>query len=213
MDLFNDLSELHEAQMTVNLRELIMQNQISNMRTELKKEVDTTLTRQNNAFKNELKNELTNDTKNMMSNFLFQNGYCRFFLRVRVPSLEQHRFANPESGGIWIMESKKWIVFRLLLRVYAGSPSFSMSRKLTNIVGVVVERSGWEYVSLVVLRENSQEMQWSHSVGLNHGFDVVKEFGDIDRIKTAQEVRVINFMLEDKEMTRICDISSVRLEQ
>ncbi|GJU06170.1 hypothetical protein Tco_1122600, partial [Tanacetum coccineum] len=40
------------------------------MRTELKKEMDNTLTRQNNAFKNELKNELTNDIKNMMSSFI-----------------------------------------------------------------------------------------------------------------------------------------------
>ncbi|GJR20330.1 reverse transcriptase domain-containing protein, partial [Tanacetum coccineum] len=43
------------------------------MRTELKKEMDTTLTRQNNAFKNELKNELTNDIKNMMSSFFQMN--------------------------------------------------------------------------------------------------------------------------------------------
>ncbi|GKC40089.1 hypothetical protein Tco_1052473, partial [Tanacetum coccineum] len=43
------------------------------MSTELKKEVDNTLTRQNNAFKNELKNELTNDIKNMMSSFFQMN--------------------------------------------------------------------------------------------------------------------------------------------
>ncbi|GJZ95675.1 reverse transcriptase domain-containing protein [Tanacetum coccineum] len=43
------------------------------MRTELKKEMDNTLTRQNNAFKNELKNELTNDIKNMMSSFFQMN--------------------------------------------------------------------------------------------------------------------------------------------
>ncbi|GKA76026.1 hypothetical protein Tco_0782404 [Tanacetum coccineum] len=60
----NDLSSYMKTN-DVNMR--IMQNQISNMRTELKKEMDTTLTRQNNAFKNELKNELTNDIKNMMS--------------------------------------------------------------------------------------------------------------------------------------------------
>ncbi|GJS40303.1 reverse transcriptase domain-containing protein [Tanacetum coccineum] len=35
--------------------------------------MDTTLTRQNNAFKNELKNELTNDIKNMMSSFFQMN--------------------------------------------------------------------------------------------------------------------------------------------
>ncbi|GKE79348.1 hypothetical protein Tco_1545468, partial [Tanacetum coccineum] len=39
----------------------------------LKKEMDNTLTRQNNAFKNELKNELTNDIMNMMSSFLQVN--------------------------------------------------------------------------------------------------------------------------------------------
>ncbi|GJR28561.1 hypothetical protein Tco_1104793 [Tanacetum coccineum] len=51
----------------VNMR--IMQNQISNMRKEFKKEMDTTLTRQNNAFKN----ELMNDIKNMMSCFFQRN--------------------------------------------------------------------------------------------------------------------------------------------
>ncbi|GKC27917.1 reverse transcriptase domain-containing protein [Tanacetum coccineum] len=35
--------------------------------------MDTTLTRQNNAFKNELRNELTNDIKNMMSSFFQMN--------------------------------------------------------------------------------------------------------------------------------------------
>ncbi|GJS04878.1 reverse transcriptase domain-containing protein [Tanacetum coccineum] len=43
----NDLSNYMKAN-DVNMR--VMQNQISNMRTELKKEMDTTLTRQNNAF-------------------------------------------------------------------------------------------------------------------------------------------------------------------
>ncbi|GJU07679.1 hypothetical protein Tco_1124109 [Tanacetum coccineum] len=66
----NDLSNYMKAN-DVNMR--VMQNQISNMRTELKKEMDTTLTRQNNAFKNELKNELTNDIKNMMSSFFQMN--------------------------------------------------------------------------------------------------------------------------------------------
>ncbi|GJU09889.1 hypothetical protein Tco_1132285 [Tanacetum coccineum] len=55
----------------VNMR--VMQNQISNMRMELKKEMDTTLSKQNNAFKNELRNELTNDIKNMMSSFFQMN--------------------------------------------------------------------------------------------------------------------------------------------
>ncbi|GJS57312.1 hypothetical protein Tco_0652096 [Tanacetum coccineum] len=55
----------------VNMR--VIQNQISNMRMELKKEMDTTLSRQNNAFKNELRNELTNDIKNMMSSFFQMN--------------------------------------------------------------------------------------------------------------------------------------------
>ncbi|GJV80205.1 reverse transcriptase domain-containing protein [Tanacetum coccineum] len=66
----NDLSSYMKTN-DVNMR--VMQNQISNMRTELKKEMDTTLTRQNNAFKNELKNELTNDIKNMMSSFFQMN--------------------------------------------------------------------------------------------------------------------------------------------
>ncbi|GJX67585.1 reverse transcriptase domain-containing protein [Tanacetum coccineum] len=43
------------------------------MRTELKKEMDNRLTRQNNAFKNELKNELTNNIKNVMSSFFQMN--------------------------------------------------------------------------------------------------------------------------------------------
>ncbi|GJX57376.1 retrovirus-related pol polyprotein from transposon TNT 1-94 [Tanacetum coccineum] len=43
------------------------------MRIELKKDMDNTLTRQNNAFKNELKNKLTNDIKNMMSSFFQMN--------------------------------------------------------------------------------------------------------------------------------------------
>ncbi|GJV01921.1 reverse transcriptase domain-containing protein [Tanacetum coccineum] len=55
----------------VNMR--VMQNQISNMMTEIKKEMDTTLSKQNNAFKNELMNELTNDIKNMMSSFFQMN--------------------------------------------------------------------------------------------------------------------------------------------
>ncbi|GJZ30404.1 reverse transcriptase domain-containing protein [Tanacetum coccineum] len=66
----NDLSNYMKTN-DVNMR--VMQNQISNMRTELKKEMDTTLSRQNNAFKNELRNELTNDIKNMMSSFFQMN--------------------------------------------------------------------------------------------------------------------------------------------
>ncbi|GKF19570.1 hypothetical protein Tco_0068208, partial [Tanacetum coccineum] len=66
----NDLSSYMKTN-DVNMR--VMQNQISNMRTELKKEMDTTLTRQNNAFKNELKNVLTNDIKNMISVFFQMN--------------------------------------------------------------------------------------------------------------------------------------------
>ncbi|GJR78246.1 reverse transcriptase domain-containing protein [Tanacetum coccineum] len=67
----NDLSNYMKTN-DVNMR--VMQNQISNMWTELKKEMDTTLNRQNNAFKN----ELTNDIKNMMSSFL-SNEYRFFF--------------------------------------------------------------------------------------------------------------------------------------
>ncbi|GJW30741.1 reverse transcriptase domain-containing protein [Tanacetum coccineum] len=66
----NDLSNYMKTN-DVNMR--VMQNQISNMRTELKKEMDTTLSRQNNVFKNELRNELTNDIKNMMSSFFQMN--------------------------------------------------------------------------------------------------------------------------------------------
>ncbi|GJU77611.1 reverse transcriptase domain-containing protein [Tanacetum coccineum] len=62
----NDLSSYMKTN-DVNMK--IMQNQITNMRTELKKEMDNTLTRQNNAFKN----ELTNDIKNMMSSFFQMN--------------------------------------------------------------------------------------------------------------------------------------------
>ncbi|GKD88581.1 hypothetical protein Tco_1364088, partial [Tanacetum coccineum] len=72
----NDLSSYMKTN-DVNMR--VMQNQISNMRTELKKEMDTTMSRQNNAFKN----ELTNDIKNMMSSFL--NEY-RFFFRFGITS-------------------------------------------------------------------------------------------------------------------------------
>ncbi|GJS70515.1 reverse transcriptase domain-containing protein [Tanacetum coccineum] len=66
----NDLSNYIKTN-DVNMR--VMQNQISNMRTKLKKEMDTTFSRQNNAFKNGLRNELTNDIKNMMSSFFQMN--------------------------------------------------------------------------------------------------------------------------------------------
>ncbi|GJZ50076.1 reverse transcriptase domain-containing protein [Tanacetum coccineum] len=66
----NDLSNYMKTN-DVNIR--VMQNQISNMRTELKKEMHTTLSRHNNAFKNELRNELTNDIKNMMGSFFQMN--------------------------------------------------------------------------------------------------------------------------------------------
>ncbi|GKD67453.1 reverse transcriptase domain-containing protein [Tanacetum coccineum] len=62
----NDLSSYMKAN-DVNMR--VMQNQITSMRSELKKEMDTTLTRQNNT----LKNELMNDIKNMMSSFFQMN--------------------------------------------------------------------------------------------------------------------------------------------
>ncbi|GKD98675.1 hypothetical protein Tco_1382572 [Tanacetum coccineum] len=59
------------------------------MRTELKKEMDNTLTRQNNEFKN----ELTNDIKNMISNFFQMNtasssGSC---------SLPSNTVSNPRG--------------------------------------------------------------------------------------------------------------------
>ncbi|GKF50101.1 hypothetical protein Tco_0143352, partial [Tanacetum coccineum] len=66
----NDLSSYMKTN-DVNMK--IMQNQITNMRTELKKGMDNTLTRQNNTFKNKLKNELTNDIKNIMSSFFQMN--------------------------------------------------------------------------------------------------------------------------------------------
>ncbi|GKB37433.1 hypothetical protein Tco_0882375 [Tanacetum coccineum] len=62
----NDLSSYMKIN-DVNMK--IMQNQITNMRMELKKEMDNMLTRQNNAFENELKN----DIKNMMSSFFQMN--------------------------------------------------------------------------------------------------------------------------------------------
>ncbi|GJX30908.1 reverse transcriptase domain-containing protein [Tanacetum coccineum] len=40
--------------------------------------MDTTLSRQNNAFKNELRNELTNDIKNMMSTIITRCGYLLY---------------------------------------------------------------------------------------------------------------------------------------
>ncbi|GKC60772.1 reverse transcriptase domain-containing protein [Tanacetum coccineum] len=63
------------------------------MRTELNKEKDTTLTRQNNAFKNELKNELTNDIKNMMSSFFQMNTASS----SGSGSLPSNTIANPRS--------------------------------------------------------------------------------------------------------------------
>ncbi|GJR54356.1 reverse transcriptase domain-containing protein [Tanacetum coccineum] len=86
----NDLSNYMKAN-DVNMR--VMQNQISNMRTELKKEMDTTLTRQNNAFKNELKNELTNDIKNMMSSFFQMNTASS----LGSGSLPSNTVANPRG--------------------------------------------------------------------------------------------------------------------
>ncbi|GKD01882.1 hypothetical protein Tco_1172156 [Tanacetum coccineum] len=62
----NDLSNYMKTN-DLNMR--VMQNQISNMRMELKKEMDTMMSMQNNAIKNELKN----DIKNMMSSFFQMN--------------------------------------------------------------------------------------------------------------------------------------------
>ncbi|GJV83175.1 hypothetical protein Tco_1523073 [Tanacetum coccineum] len=62
----NDLSSYIKKN-DVNMK--IMQNQITNMRTELKKEMDSTLSRQINAFKNELRNEM----KATMSNQIVGN--------------------------------------------------------------------------------------------------------------------------------------------
>ncbi|GJW82364.1 reverse transcriptase domain-containing protein [Tanacetum coccineum] len=86
----NDLSNYMKTN-DVNMR--VMQNQISNMRTELKKEMDTTLSRQNNAFRNELRNELTNDIKNMMSSF-FQMNTASFLGSGSLPS---NTVANPRG--------------------------------------------------------------------------------------------------------------------
>ncbi|GKE87274.1 hypothetical protein Tco_1564749, partial [Tanacetum coccineum] len=58
----NDLSSYMKTN-DVNMK--TMQNQITNIRTKLKKEMDNTLTRQNNVFKN--------DIKNMMSSFFQMN--------------------------------------------------------------------------------------------------------------------------------------------
>ncbi|GJV69309.1 reverse transcriptase domain-containing protein [Tanacetum coccineum] len=64
------------------------------MRTELKKEMDNTLTRQNNAFKNDLNNELTNDIKSMMSSFFQMNTASSLGLG----SLPNNTVANPRGG-------------------------------------------------------------------------------------------------------------------
>ncbi|GJW01427.1 reverse transcriptase domain-containing protein [Tanacetum coccineum] len=86
----NDLSSYMKTN-DVNMK--IMQNQITNMRSELKKEMDNTLTRQNNAFKNELKNELTNDIKNMMSSFFQMN----IASSLGSGSLPSNTVANPRG--------------------------------------------------------------------------------------------------------------------
>ncbi|GJV69548.1 hypothetical protein Tco_1485057 [Tanacetum coccineum] len=86
----NDLSSYMKTN-DVNMK--IMQNQITNMRTELKKEMDNMLTRQNNAFKNELKNELTNDIKNTMSSFFQMNTAST----SGSGSLPSNTVANPRS--------------------------------------------------------------------------------------------------------------------
>ncbi|GJW48436.1 reverse transcriptase domain-containing protein [Tanacetum coccineum] len=86
----NDLSNYIKTN-EVNMR--VMQNQISNMRTELKKEMDTTLSRKNNAFKNELRNELTNDIKNMMINFFQMN----IASSLGSGSLPSNTIANPRG--------------------------------------------------------------------------------------------------------------------
>ncbi|GKC46714.1 reverse transcriptase domain-containing protein, partial [Tanacetum coccineum] len=82
----NDHSNYMKAN-DVNMR--VMQNQISNMRSELKKEMDTTLTRQNNAFKN----ELTNVIKNMMSSFFQMNTASSSGLGL----LPSNTVANPRG--------------------------------------------------------------------------------------------------------------------
>ncbi|GJY20604.1 hypothetical protein Tco_0393170 [Tanacetum coccineum] len=63
------------------------------MKSELKKDMDTTLTRQNNAFKNELNNEITNDIKNMMSSFFQMNTASSSGLG----SLPSNTIANPRG--------------------------------------------------------------------------------------------------------------------
>ncbi|GKA43578.1 reverse transcriptase domain-containing protein [Tanacetum coccineum] len=68
---------------------IVMQNQITSMRSELKKEMDTTLTRQNNA----LKNELTNDIKNMTSSFFQKNTASSLGLGL----LPSNIVANPRG--------------------------------------------------------------------------------------------------------------------
>ncbi|GJY58582.1 reverse transcriptase domain-containing protein [Tanacetum coccineum] len=86
----NDLSS-YMKENDINMR--VMQNQITSMRSELKKDMDTTLTRQNNAFKNELRNELTNDIKNMMSS-LFQKNTASTSGSGSLPS---NTVANPRG--------------------------------------------------------------------------------------------------------------------
>ncbi|GJV20383.1 reverse transcriptase domain-containing protein [Tanacetum coccineum] len=99
----NDLSSYMKTN-DVNMK--IMQNQITNMRTELKKEMDNTLTRQNNAFKNELKNELTNDIKNMMSSFFQMNTASS----LGSGSLPSNTVANPR-GDLKAITTRSGISF------------------------------------------------------------------------------------------------------
>ncbi|GJW39442.1 reverse transcriptase domain-containing protein [Tanacetum coccineum] len=82
----NDLSNYMKTN-DVNMR--VMQNQISNMRMELKKEMDTTMSRQNNVFKN----ELTNDIKKIMSSFFQMNTASSSGLG----SLPSNTVANPRG--------------------------------------------------------------------------------------------------------------------
>ncbi|GJR99965.1 retrovirus-related pol polyprotein from transposon TNT 1-94 [Tanacetum coccineum] len=87
-------SDLSSYMKTNDVNMKIMQSQITNMSTELKKEMDNTLTRQNNAFKNELRNELMNDIKNMMSSFFFQMNTAS---SLGIGSLPSNIVANPRG--------------------------------------------------------------------------------------------------------------------
>ncbi|GJS05165.1 reverse transcriptase domain-containing protein [Tanacetum coccineum] len=110
------------------------------------KEMDNTLTRQNNAFKNELKNELTNDIKNMMSSFFQMNTASS----SGSGSLPRNTVANPR-GDLKAITTRSGIS-------YDGPPippPFSLLPKVNGMGTEVTKDTGL--------------FACSHSVRLSHG--------------------------------------------